>query len=77
MQKKRVSIESEGTLSQLEWNISNIVLKLVSVVDSVRVLGHWLIGRTIESLVEPHDGTGLNWMTWLDNSVSILDLYWY
>jgi len=32
-----------------------IVLKLGSVFDSAGVLGHWVNGRTTESLVEPHD----------------------
>ena len=35
--------------------LENIVLKLGSVIDSVRVLGHWVNSRTTESLVEPHD----------------------
>jgi len=46
-----------------------IVLKLGSVIDSVRVLGHWVNGRTTESLVEPHDWIGLNRITRLDDSV--------
>ena len=33
----------------------SIVLKLGSVIDSAGVLGHWVNGRTTESLVEPHD----------------------
>jgi len=32
-----------------------IVLKLGSVIDLVGVLGHWVNGRTIGSLVEPHE----------------------
>jgi len=35
-----------------------IVLKLGSVIDSEGVLGHWVIGRTIESQVEPHEKIG-------------------
>jgi len=36
-------------------HILTIVLKTEPVIDSVKVLGHWVIGQTIESLVEPHD----------------------
>jgi hypothetical protein len=32
-----------------------IVLKLGSDIDSVGVPSHWVNGRTIESLVKPHD----------------------
>jgi len=39
----------------LNFSVSSIVLKLGSVFDSARVLGHWVNGRTTESLVEPHD----------------------
>ncbi|AES66969.1 GRF zinc finger protein [Medicago truncatula] len=40
-----------------EWEeiLGAIVLKLGSVIDSAGVLGHWVNGRTTESLVEPHD----------------------
>jgi len=47
----------------------SIVLKLGSVIDSAGVLGHWVNGRTTESLVEPHDRTGTTQMTRLDDSV--------
>jgi hypothetical protein len=44
------------TLSFLfKGQLLSIVLKLGPVIDSVRVLGHWVIGSTIGSLVEPHD----------------------
>jgi hypothetical protein len=48
-----------------------IVLKTGPVIDSARVLGHWVIGRTTESLVEPHDRIGLNRMTRRYDSVFI------
>ena len=35
-----------------------IVLKLGSVIDSEGVLGHWVIGRTTKSQVEPHERIG-------------------
>jgi len=32
-----------------------IVFKLGSDIDSAGVLGHWVNGRTTESMIEPHD----------------------
>jgi len=57
--------------------LCRIVLKLGSVIDSAEVLSHRVDGRTIGSLVEPHDRIGLNRMTRLDNPVFRLNLYRY
>ena len=54
-----------------------IVLKLGSAIDSVEALSHLVDGRTIESLVEPHDKIRLNRMTRLDNPMFRLNLYRY
>ena len=48
-----------------------IVLKIGPVIDSARSLGHWFIGRAIESMVEPHNLTKLTRMTRIYNSVYI------
>jgi len=54
-----------------------IVLKPGSAIDSAETLSHWVEGRTIKSLVEPHDRIILNRMTRLDNPVFRLNLYRY
>jgi len=64
-------------LGYFSEGLSTIVLKLGSVIDSAGVLGHWVNGRTTESLVEPHDGTGSTRITRLDNPVLRLNLYSY
>jgi hypothetical protein len=48
-----------------------------SVIEPARVLGHWFIGRTTGSLVEPHDKTGKNRITRFNKPVSITNLYKY
>jgi len=35
--------------------VSNNVLKSVSLIGSVKILGHWITGRTSGSLVGPHN----------------------
>jgi len=54
-----------------------IVLKLGPVIDSVRVLNHWVNGRTIGSLVEPHERIELNQLTRLCHSVFIMKILYY
>jgi len=41
-----------------------MVLKLGSVIDSAKILDHWVDGQTIGSLVEPHDW--IDQTGWLD-----------
>jgi len=60
--------EGHSSLAKEEETMPDIVLKLGSPIDSAGVLGHWVNGRTTESLVEPHDRTRLNRITWLDDS---------
>jgi len=61
---------TKGRLNKMEQLVTPYhSFKLGSVIDSAGVLGHWVNGRTTESLVEPHDWTGTTRMTRLDDSV--------
>jgi len=78
---KRIKVKNDNEKKVLrnlhgEGNFSNIIVfKLGSDIDSAGVLGYWVNGRTTESMIEPHDWTGLNRITRLDDSV--LKLYFY